>query len=65
MGDLYVTRVPFGSAWNVHRRARHPILKLLALVLGLVSFVVLLVVGLVVLVVDIVLMPIRWLLRLL
>ena len=65
MGDWFVTRVPFDSAWNVHRQARHPILKLFAFLLGLISFVVLLVVGAVVLVVDILLLPVRLLLRLL
>lgn len=65
MDDWYVTRVPFGSAWNMHRNARHPVLKLLALLLGVISFLVLLVVGVVVLIVDILLLPIRLLLRLL
>jgi hypothetical protein len=65
MADLYAARVPYASAWNVHRRTRHPILKLLALLLGVVSFIVLLVVGLVLLIVDIVLLPVRLILRLL
>jgi hypothetical protein len=65
MGDFYATRLPYGSAWGFHRNVGHPILKLFALLAGLIAFVLLLVVGLVVLIVDIVLLPIRLLLRLL
>ena len=65
MGDFYATRLPYASAWGIHRRAGHPILKLFAFIVALISFVLLLVVGLVVLVVDILLLPIRLLLRLL
>ena len=65
MADLYATRLPYGSAWGIHRSVGHPILKLFAFVLAVVSLLVLLVVGLVVLVVDIILLPIRLLLRLL
>ncbi len=65
MPDLFVTRVPFGSAWGMPGRAGHPIMKLIFGIFALISFVVLLAVGLVVLVIDIILLPFRLLLSLL
>lgn len=62
MPRLYVSRVPFASAWELPGRAASPILVIFYVLAALVWGIVLVALGLVVLVVDIVLLPFRLLL---
>lgn len=56
---VFTRRVPFGGVWGWHAGLRHPLLKLIGLLLAIVVTVVLVVLAVVALVIDIVLLPIR------